>query len=138
VIFTVPGGPHAPDQVELPEEIRAFVRESTGNYGKVKLVLHRNKFWVESGHPDILRALLKARPDGHPSAPALLLLTAELIDKDVPMPLLSIATMRACMHACMLAHALHACPKRGMRWTGMQLQRGACKGSRATVKGVLR
>ena len=48
-------------QVELPEEIRAFIRESTGNYGKVKLVLHRNKFWVESAFPDILRALLEVR-----------------------------------------------------------------------------
>ena len=49
-------------QVELPEEIRAFIRESTGNYGKVKLVLHRNRFWVESAYPDILRALLKVWP----------------------------------------------------------------------------
>ena len=46
-------------QVELPDEIKAFIRESTGNYGKVKLVLHRNKFFVESPFPDILRTLLK-------------------------------------------------------------------------------
>lgn len=46
-------------QVELPDEIRTFIQESTGNYGKVKLVLHRNKFWVESPYPDILRMLLK-------------------------------------------------------------------------------
>ena len=46
-------------QVELPDEIRTFIQDSTGNYGKVKLVLHRNKFWVESPYPDILRMLLK-------------------------------------------------------------------------------
>ena len=45
--------------MELPDEIRTFIQESTGNYGKVKLVLHRNKFWVESPYPDILRMLLK-------------------------------------------------------------------------------
>lgn len=46
-------------QVQLPPEISEFIQESTGNYGKVKLVLHRNKFWVESPFPDILRKLLK-------------------------------------------------------------------------------
>ena len=35
------------------------MRASTGNYGKVKLVLQRNKFFVESAHPDVLRKLLK-------------------------------------------------------------------------------
>lgn len=48
-------------QVQLPPEISKFIQESTGNYGKVKLVLHRNKFWVESPFPDILRKLLKVR-----------------------------------------------------------------------------
>lgn len=47
------------EQVELPEEVKEFIQESTGNYGKVKLVLHRNKFWVESPFPDVLRTLLK-------------------------------------------------------------------------------
>lgn len=49
-------------QVQLPEEIRDFVRASTGNYGKVKLVLQRNKFFVESAYPDVLRRLVKV-PD---------------------------------------------------------------------------
>ena len=35
------------------------MRASTGNYGKVKLVLQRNKFFVESAYPDVLRKLLK-------------------------------------------------------------------------------
>lgn len=56
-------------QVELPDEIRAFIQESTGNYGKVKLVLHRNKFWVESPYPDILRTLLKVTPPGWQDTP---------------------------------------------------------------------
>ncbi|CAK0736769.1 General transcription and DNA repair factor IIH helicase subunit xpb2 [Coccomyxa viridis] len=46
-------------KVELPDEIKIFIWESTGNYGKVKMVLHRNKFFVESPFPDILRTLLK-------------------------------------------------------------------------------
>ncbi|GAB4818176.1 hypothetical protein N2152v2_005222 [Parachlorella kessleri] len=43
----------------LPKEVKDFVRASTENYGKVKLVLQRNKFFVESPYPDILKKLLK-------------------------------------------------------------------------------
>ncbi|KAL4433953.1 hypothetical protein ABPG75_000394 [Micractinium tetrahymenae] len=43
----------------LPPEIKRFVRGCTQNYGKVKLVLQQNKFFVESPHPEILRQLLK-------------------------------------------------------------------------------
>lgn len=43
---------------KIPSEIRWFIRESTENYGKVKLVLQNNKFLVESPHPHILRRLL--------------------------------------------------------------------------------
>jgi DNA excision repair protein ERCC-3 len=42
----------------LPMEVCAFVRVSTQNYGKVKLVLQRNKFFLESAHPAVLRTLL--------------------------------------------------------------------------------
>lgn len=42
----------------LPAEIGDFVRASTQNYGKVKLVLHKNRFWLESAFPDVLRTLL--------------------------------------------------------------------------------
>ena len=52
-------------------EIKVFIRESTGNYGKVKMVLHRNKFFVESPFPAILRTLLKASP----SLPKVLILS---------------------------------------------------------------
>ena len=43
----------------LPAEIRQFVQASTGNYGKVKLVLQRNAFFVESPFPDVLHTLLQ-------------------------------------------------------------------------------
>ena len=46
-------------QVSLPAEIRQFVHASTGNYGKVKLVLQRNAFFVESPFPDVLHTLLQ-------------------------------------------------------------------------------
>lgn len=52
-------------QVQLPDEIRDFVRASTGNYGKVKLVLQRNKFFVESAYPEVLRKLLKVHDLHH-------------------------------------------------------------------------
>ncbi len=55
--------------MQLPEEIKEFVRASTGNYGKVKLVLQRNKFFVESGYPEVLAKLLKARSARHYAAP---------------------------------------------------------------------
>lgn len=46
-------------QVALPAEIRQFVEASTGNYGKVKLVLQKNAFFVESPFPDVLHTLLQ-------------------------------------------------------------------------------
>lgn len=46
-------------KVALPDDIIAFVRESTENYGKVKLVLKRNGFYVETSSRDVLQRLLK-------------------------------------------------------------------------------
>ena len=40
-------------------EIRRFVQRSTGNYGKVKLVLQKGRYLVESPFPEVLRKLLK-------------------------------------------------------------------------------
>lgn len=45
----------------LPNDIKKFVRGCTQNYGKVKLVLQQNRFFVESPHPEILRQLLEDR-----------------------------------------------------------------------------
>ena len=42
----------------LPPAIEAFVRASTQNYGKVKLVLQRNRFFLESAFPEVLQTLL--------------------------------------------------------------------------------
>ena len=43
----------------VPESIVSFIRERTTSYGKVKLVLKHNKYFIESGHPDTLQFLLK-------------------------------------------------------------------------------
>lgn len=43
----------------MPESIINFIRERTLSYGKVKLVLKHNKYFVESSHPETLQLLLK-------------------------------------------------------------------------------
>jgi len=42
----------------LPPAVAAFIAACTGNFGKVKLVLRKGRFWVESPHPAILEELL--------------------------------------------------------------------------------
>jgi DNA excision repair protein ERCC-3 len=46
-------------KVPVPETITNFIRERTLSYGKVKLVLKHNKYFVESSHPETLQLLLK-------------------------------------------------------------------------------
>ena len=46
-------------KVPVPECIITFIRERTLSYGKVKLVLKHNKYFVESSHPETLQLLLK-------------------------------------------------------------------------------
>ncbi|KAH7911350.1 P-loop containing nucleoside triphosphate hydrolase protein [Hygrophoropsis aurantiaca] len=46
-------------KVPVPESIISFIRERTLSYGKVKLVLKHNKYFVESSHPETLQHLLK-------------------------------------------------------------------------------
>lgn len=43
----------------MPESIVSFIKDRTVSYGKVKLVLKHNKYFVESSHPDTLQMLLK-------------------------------------------------------------------------------
>lgn len=43
----------------LPEGVVKFIRECTKRYGKAKLVLKHNKFYVESEYPEVLRDLLR-------------------------------------------------------------------------------
>lgn len=45
-------------KVTLSNEVTAFIRNSTQNYGKVKLVLKQNKFYMESTYPAVLKHLL--------------------------------------------------------------------------------
>ncbi|KAG6854396.1 hypothetical protein C0991_007387 [Blastosporella zonata] len=49
------------NKVPVPESITSFIRERTLSYGKVKLVLKHNKYFVESSHPETLQLLLKDR-----------------------------------------------------------------------------
>ena len=46
-------------KVPVPETITNLIRERTLSYGKVKLVLKHNKYYVESSHPETLQLLLK-------------------------------------------------------------------------------
>jgi len=44
---------------ELPEEVSAFIRKTTVNFGKAKLVLKRNCRYIESASKDTLATLLR-------------------------------------------------------------------------------
>lgn len=46
-------------KVPVPESIKQFIRQCTLSYGKVKLVLKHNRYFVESSHPETLQMLLK-------------------------------------------------------------------------------
>lgn len=41
-------------KTKLPKEIIDFIHGSTANYGKVKLVLKKNRYFVESPFPEVL------------------------------------------------------------------------------------
>ncbi|OQS01120.1 TFIIH basal transcription factor complex helicase XPB subunit [Achlya hypogyna] len=43
----------------IPTCITTFIRDCTLSYGKAKLVLHHNEFYVESLYPQVLRTLLE-------------------------------------------------------------------------------
>ncbi|KAI8065782.1 P-loop containing nucleoside triphosphate hydrolase protein [Gongronella butleri] len=46
-------------KVPVPDAIVQFIRSCTLSYGKVKLVLKHNRYYVESSHPETLQMLLK-------------------------------------------------------------------------------
>ena len=46
-------------KTRLADAIVRFIEESTQNSGKVKLVLHKSKFYVESPFPQVLHTLLR-------------------------------------------------------------------------------
>lgn len=43
----------------VPDTVHDFIVNSTRSFGKIKLVLKQNKYFVESAHPDVLRTLLQ-------------------------------------------------------------------------------
>ncbi|KEH21098.1 putative DNA helicase chromatin remodeling SNF2 family [Medicago truncatula] len=46
-------------KTKLPKEMIRFIHDSTANYGKVKLVLKKNRYYVESPFPEVLKTLLR-------------------------------------------------------------------------------
>lgn len=46
-------------KTDLPNEVANYVRECTYTFGKAKIVLKDNKFYIESKYQEILRELLK-------------------------------------------------------------------------------
>jgi hypothetical protein len=46
-------------KTHVPSAISSFIRECTESFGKVKLVLKKNRYYIESSHPEILRKLLQ-------------------------------------------------------------------------------
>lgn len=46
-------------KTSIPDGIIEFITVCTLSYGKVKLVLKHNRYFIESQHPDILQKLLK-------------------------------------------------------------------------------
>lgn len=46
-------------KVPVPEPVLDFIHEYTASFGKIKLVLKQNRYFVESAHPDILQRLLR-------------------------------------------------------------------------------
>jgi DNA excision repair protein ERCC-3 len=46
-------------KTDLPKEVVDFIREKTSTFGKAKLLLKDNNYYVESAYPDVLRRLLQ-------------------------------------------------------------------------------
>ncbi|CAA7036045.1 unnamed protein product [Microthlaspi erraticum] len=46
-------------KTKLPEDMISFIYASTANYGKVKLVLKKNRYFIESPFPEVLKKLLQ-------------------------------------------------------------------------------
>ncbi|CAG8529830.1 4471_t:CDS:1 [Paraglomus brasilianum] len=46
-------------KIQIPEQIVDLIRQCTFSYGKVKLVLKHNRYFVESSHPETLQKLLQ-------------------------------------------------------------------------------
>ncbi|KAH8917396.1 DNA repair helicase rad25 [Atractiella rhizophila] len=51
-------------KIPVPKNIVEFIRDCTLSYGKCKLVLKKNRYWVESADPEVLRMLLRDKVIG--------------------------------------------------------------------------
>lgn len=47
-------------KTKLPKEMIHFIEESTANYGKVKLVLKKNRYFIESPFPEVSSPFLSS------------------------------------------------------------------------------
>ena len=47
-------------KTDLPLVVEKFIKKCTATFGKAKLVLRNNQFFIESRYPQVLRALLKS------------------------------------------------------------------------------
>jgi DNA excision repair protein ERCC-3 len=46
-------------KTNIPQEVISFIQESTSTFGKAKIVLKNNAYYIESKYPEVLRELLK-------------------------------------------------------------------------------
>lgn len=46
-------------KVRIPDNVKKFIKECTMSYGKAKLVLKDNRYFIETSYPDILAKLLR-------------------------------------------------------------------------------
>lgn len=46
-------------QTEVPQSVINYIKDCTATFGKAKLVLKNNNFFIESKYPDVLRELLR-------------------------------------------------------------------------------
>ncbi len=46
-------------KVKVPRPVIEYITESTVSFGKVKLLLEKGKYFIESPHRDVLEELLK-------------------------------------------------------------------------------
>lgn len=46
-------------KTKLPSQVESYIRQCTYTFGKAKLVLKNNKYYIESKYPEVLRELLR-------------------------------------------------------------------------------
>jgi len=46
-------------KVPVHKDVENFIHKNTASYGKLKIVLKENRYWIESADPKLLQILLK-------------------------------------------------------------------------------